>query len=207
MKTDHNITAYPLAWPTGVRRTPPSRRTSDRFTNYRRDLTIAAAIDRVTRELKTMRIPDYNVIVSSNLVLGARGLPLSAQRQPDDPGVAVYFRDSRVDGHPQRVIATDIYNKVEANLAGIAKTLEAFRAIERHGGAAILDRAFTGFTALPSPERHWSDILDIPPTSTRALIEQAYRRARSKHHPDNGGRADDFDAVQRAYEQACAEVE
>jgi hypothetical protein len=44
------------------------------------------------------------------------------------------------------------------NLAAIAATLEAMRAIDRHGGATILNRAFTGFTALPPPADCWKEL-------------------------------------------------
>lgn len=71
-------------------------------------------------------------------------------------------------------------------LAAIAATLEAMRAIERHGGAEILDRAFTGFTALPSPEQ-WFQVLAVAAVATREEIEEAYRREAMKHHPDRGG--------------------
>jgi len=47
-------------------------------------------------------------------------------------------------------MAIDIYDTVAGNLAAVAATLDAMRAIERHGGAQILKRAFQGFKALPS---------------------------------------------------------
>jgi hypothetical protein len=88
------------------------------------------------------------------------GLPLSKQREPEDPGVAVYWK---TDGK-SLVIAADCYTKIADNLAAVAATLDAMRAIERHGGAAILERAFTGFTALPAPmtgQKPWRDVLGV----------------------------------------------
>lgn len=80
-------------------------------------------------------------------------------------------------------MAVDRYDRVQDNLAAIAATLEAMRAIERHGGASILDRAFQGFTALPAPEQ-WFTILGVSATATRDQVEDAYRRLAMKHHPD-----------------------
>ena len=79
-------------------------------------------------------------------------------------------------------MAIDQYFRVADNLAAIAATLEAMRAIERHGGAEILDRAFTGFTALPAPEQPFH-VLGVSATATDEEIETAYRRLAMQHHP------------------------
>jgi DnaJ-domain-containing protein 1 len=100
-------------------------------------------------------------------------------------------------GNRQRCIAIDRYVRLPDNLAAIAATLEAMRAIERHGGAEILDRAFTGFTALPSPEQ-WFQVLKVPATATREQINDAYRRLAMEHHPDRGGSADQMARINQA---------
>lgn len=38
--------------------------------------------------------------------------------------------------------------------------------------------------------------------AARTEIDSAYRTLRSKHHPDKGGDADQFQRIQRAYEAA-----
>lgn len=206
-------TAYPLSWPAGWKRTPLSSRTRARFGQARSsgfgyssrgELTVAQATDRVLGELRRMGVKDYNLIISSNIELRRDGLPRSGQREPEDPGVAVYWRDSNQDGHPMRCMAIDRYDRVADNLAAIAATLEAMRAIERHGGAEILNRAFTGFTALPGAgsTTHWRDVLGVPATASRAEIEAAYRRLRSQHHPDRGGDAERFHQIQKAFDEA-----
>lgn len=207
------IPAFPLQWPAGWKRTPLSSRTRARFgkasSGYggytsRGELTVAQATDRVLGELRRMGVRDYNLVISSNLQLRLDGLPRSGQREPEDPGVAVYWRDSTQDGHPMRCMAVDRYDRVADNLAAIAATLDAMRAIERHGGAEVLNRAFTGFTALPGAgdSEHWSDVLGIPATASRDEIDSAYRRLRSQHHPDRGGDADQFHRITKAYEEA-----
>jgi hypothetical protein len=92
-------------------------------------------------------------------------------------------------------MAIDIYDRVADNLAAVAATLDAMRAIERHGGAAILERAFTGFTALPAPivagmKRPWRDVLQLGPKPPLHDVHGAYRRLASAHHPDREGGSD-----------------
>lgn len=148
-----------------------------------------------------------DLIISSNLAVRLDGLPRSGQSEPADPGVAVYWLRP---GESQRCMAIDLYDRVADNLAAIAATLEALRAIERHGGAQILDRAFTGFTALSGPvvgARPWREILGLQPVDkARPVVEGAYKRLRMSTHPDHGGTPAAFQAVTAAWEQACREL-
>lgn len=216
------ITAYPLCWPAGWRRIPASSRAHGHFSKgerqysssgsgswmRRRDLTVNDAVQRVLAELQRLGVLNGDAIISTNVPVRLDGLPRSNLAEPADPGVAVYWRRPLDNG--MQCMAVDRYLRVADNLAAIAATLEALRAIERHGGAAILDRAFTGFAALPSTveAQHWRDVLEFAADArlTRADIDERYKRLRSREHPDKGGTAEGFQAVQRAYEQACAEV-
>ncbi len=212
------IPAFPLQWPTGWPRTPDLRRHPARFNKReretrtwrdgtssswmsRKDLSIADATSRVRAELAKMGLSDDDIVISSNLALRLDGLPRSGQSEPDDPGIAVYWRA----GGATRCMAIDRYERTADNLAAIAATLEAMRAIERHGGAEILDRAFTGFTALPAAAKPWHVVLGVPAHTSTADVEQAYKRARGRMHPDAGGDAELFDQVQRAYAAFRAE--
>lgn len=179
------IDAFPLCWPDGWPRTPSSRRTFAKFRTHGGDVTVAQGADRVLESLRLMGVVPDNVVISSNVRPTLSGRPSGSGPQPGDPGVAVYWTRR---GQQQRCMAIDRYTKVADNLAAIAATLEAMRAIERHGGAEILDRAFTGFVALPSPEQPWQ-VLGVQMSATRAEIEQAYRRLAMQHHPDRGGDA------------------
>jgi hypothetical protein len=186
--------AYPLAWPAGWRRA--TSRTTAKFKGqtskslgegnwqHSKPLTIEQAMQRMRGELRRFGVSDWDVIISTNLRLRQDGFPMSGQAQPVDPGVAVYWKD----GKQQRCIATDRYTKVQDNIAAIAATLEAMRAIERHGGAEILNRAFTGFNALPAPEQPFQ-VLGVGAHASREEIERAFRLLASKHHPDRGGDA------------------
>lgn len=206
------ITAHPLSWPHGWVRTPDNERQRARFSSqgsrwssrYRRELSVALAIERVLDELRALGVPRGEAIISTNMELRNNGLPRSSQRPPDDPGVAVYW--SHGDGREPRCMAVDQYDRVADNLAAIAATLSAMRAIERHGGAEILNRAFTGFAALPAPAGggfSWWEELGVQPTASADEIRAAYRALARKHHPDApGGSGEKFLVLQRAYELA-----
>lgn len=213
------IKAYPLQWPVGWKRTTHRQRAQfgkavyqassvPGGTGYTRkgDLSINDAVNRVRVELDRMGVREHDVVISTNLHLRLDGLPKSGQAAPADPGAAVYWRAK----NETRCMAIDQYDKVEHNLAAIAATLDAMRAIKRHGGAEILDRAFTGFTALPAPMaagRPWRDVLGVAFDERDAgRITECYRIQRSKSHPDKGGTSEAFQAVDRAYEAAQREL-
>lgn len=187
------IAAYPLQWPEGWPRTSYYSRIPGRFSTRRnsrtmaQDLTVADGVERVLDELGRFGIGREDIVISTNLKTRLDGLPRSDQKAPDDPGAAVYWETRK--GH-RKVMAVDQYLKVADNLAAIAATLDAMRAIERHGGAQILDRAFTGFTALPAPgsQRHWREVLGVGPLELDLeVIRLAYKRGASTAHPDKGG--------------------
>lgn len=212
------INAYPLTWPAGWPRT--KQRRSARFTRKERQytptghhmsskhLTVSDGIKRCLLELERLGARDGDSIISTNVPTRLDGRPRSGEMEPQDPGVAVYW--TLAGQKTPKVMAIDIYDRVADNLAAIAATLEAMRAIERHGGALVLERAFTGFTALPAPGQvvsRWRDVLGVSDSETNiTVVEASYRRARSKNHPDRGGDVAVFDAVQHAWEQAQQEL-
>lgn len=177
------IEAYPLQWPVGWRRA--QSRKDAAFKSYRRDLSIADGVGRVLHELESLGIYSRdNIVISTNVKLRLDGLPRSDGPQPSDPGAAVYWltRGSKVP----KCMAIDRYTTVADNLAAIAATLSAMRAIERHGGAEILDRAFAGFAQLPAPEQPFQ-VLGVGANASKEEVERAYRLLASEHHPDKGG--------------------
>ena len=117
--------------------------------------------------------------------------------------MAVYWQET---SGKRRVIAIDRYSRVADNLAAIAATLDAMRAISRHGGARILERAFTGFTALPAPgaAREWWEVLGVDKGATPEAIKAAYRSLASQHHPDKGGDAARMAEINEAYRKALS---
>jgi hypothetical protein len=203
------IPAFPLTWPAGWKRTGTAGRSSAKFGTTKRSaskqrLTIAEAVARVRETLDRMGIHDDDLVISTNLKLRLDGFPMSAQPEPADPGAAVYWRQRN---SPMRCMAIDQYDRVADNIAAIAATLEAMRSIERHGGAAILERAFTGFTALEAPTHvDWQSVLGVGPGASMNDVRDAYRRLRSHHHPDRGGDPEAFKRVQEAYDAYIHEI-
>jgi hypothetical protein len=193
-----------LYWPEGWKRTKD--RETARFETH-----FVKARDGVLRSLKLMRASD--TLISSNVPLRRDGLPLAGMAEPADPGVAVYWVESKPDvvsGKTMRVLACDKWRKVRDNLRAIELTLESFRAIERHGASEVLDRAFTGFTALPASaaRRTWREVLGLVGIVgvTRDRISAAYRELALRRHPDHGGSDAAFIELTAARDQALAEI-
>lgn len=193
------MTAYPLTWPAGWKRTAAVHRRAAKFSQriwinspggqgYHRNsaVTVAGGTKRVLKELHSMGIHRDDVVISTNLELRLDGLPRSDQKEPADPGVAVYWKKRKESQH--KVMAIDLYMTTADNLAAVAATLDAMRAIERHGGALILERAFTGFTALPAPNT-WRAILGFTDDAAPTLeqVKYQYRQEAMGAHPDHGG--------------------
>jgi hypothetical protein len=205
------IAAFPLSWPIGWKRTEAARRRGATFSkaaDYRgrgkRELTIADGVERVLLELQRISVSREDVVISTNVPTRLDGFPRSDRGEPGDPGAAVYWQQ----GKRRRVMAIDHYDRVADNLAAIAATLDAMRAIERHGGAAILDRAFEGFTALPAPgeRREWWEVLGVLQSSSVDQARAAWRRLASEHHPDRGGDPSRMAEINAAWERAQREA-
>lgn len=181
--------AYPLQWPTGRSRTDQFRREHGRF-----DVSFVRARDNIIDEIVLLcggrYARDPNIVISTNVALRRDGLPLAGQRAPDDPGVAVYFTYKK----RQMSFACDRWLKIEHNMQAIAKTIEALRGIARWGTGDMLEAAFTGFTALPSPSavRTWREVIGVrPDVRDMATVRVEYRRRAQEHHPDRPGGSHD----------------
>lgn len=221
----NSISASPLQWPAGWKRTAPAWRVEAKFGKARRqvgsgespkwsparDLTISEGVERVLAELQRMGLGRDDVVISTDLRLRMDGLPHSSQSEPADPGVAVYWQDSAQE---RKVMAIDLYDRVADNLAAVAATLNAMRAIERHGGAAILERAFTGFIALPAPivagmKRDWQVVLGLQALLQPDAddVQRAYRGLASQYHPDRGGDPAKMAELNAARDEALKEIQ
>ena len=184
--------AYPLSWPVHVPRTRLPRVSA--FGKH----TIGDARDVLLRELKLLGAG--RVVISSNLRLRLDGLPISAQAQPHDVGVAVYFRLGDAD----ICLPCDRWNKVEHNLWAVASDIEAQRG-RRRWGVGSVEQAFAGYAALPAStaENCW-EVLLIRPHSPPDVILRAYRELALTRHPDRGGSHEQMTALNRARTEALA---
>ncbi len=195
------IEAYPLQWPIGYKRTDPYRRFRSQFKQ---------SMDRAQQFLhdEIKRIGGSELIVSTNIPVRKDGMLYSdwMSRKIDDPGVAIYFKYKNRD----ILMCCDQYTAVWENVYALGKGIEALRGMERWGVSDFIERAFTGFTALPekiviNQKSIWEILgLSFKPEST-VQIHQAYKQQVKKVHPDiNGGSAVAFHELQQAYEIALS---
>ena len=210
--------AYPLSWPEDWKRTKTRAHAAFNKTKEPRyqdgraiyqgktRLSVADAVRRVLVELERMGVREDDIIISTNVPLRLDGMPRGDQ-EPSDPGVAVYWQKKNLPS--MRCMAIDRYYRVADNLAAVAATLEAMRAIERHGGAEILNRAFLGFAALPEKaSQPWREVLGIEGAVTLDLVESRFRALVKVHHPDQGGEKEreQFEKIVQAREAARMEL-
>lgn len=191
------IEAYPITWPREFPRTAKPQ--PGKF-----QTTLAGALKNVEDSLRRFGADSGKkieaLVISSNVTLGAQ--------RPADPGVAVWFTWDGI----QVCIPVDRYDRVEHNLQAIHHIVEARRTELRHGGLSIVRATFMGFKALPAPGKSsvagWRVEMEFPidATPSRADIDARFKKLRSVRHPDKGGNADAFAALQAAYGMACQEV-
>lgn len=205
---------YPLSWPEGWKRTTVRKAAqfgkagtvTGQFsrTDIKR-LSVENAFDRLERELEAFDIKGDTVIVSTNLKLNMRGVPSGNAGEPSDPGVAVYWTRN---GKAQ-CMAIDVYTRVADNLAAVAASLAAMRAIERHGGAQILDRAFIGFAQISERRgRPWREIFAYKEHERPSFdhVDDRYKRMARTVHSDAGGSHDAMVELNAAREEARREL-
>lgn len=183
------VEAFPLTWPAGWKRT--NYRERSRF-----KVTPGRARDQLFEELR--RLGANKIILSTNIELRQDGLPYCNRRAPADPGVAVYFQHK---GRPM-VFACDQWISVEENMWAIMHTIDALRGIERWSASDMLERAFTGFQALPSGEKKtWWEVLGVPRNASQDQIRDRFRQLAREHHPDHGGQNDEMTKLNDAYSE------
>lgn len=190
------VEAYPLHWPTGWKRSSSLKKSAFKVS------TVGAGNRNLLHELKLLGAS--HVVVSTNLMLRQDGLPYASQRQPEDGGVAVHFAYKG----KRMCFACDTYRKIEENLTAIAKTIEALRGMERWGASQMMERAFTGFAALPEKTgRTWREVMAYGNHGiSKEQIEATYRMLAKQLHPDVGGTEQAMAELNRAREEALKEV-
>jgi hypothetical protein len=206
--------AWPLAWPVswprsrsrtrakfGVVREVQSAYNPGNTYKQRGSMSIGTARDRLLAELQ--RLGATAVVLSTNIRVRGDGLPYSKAAEPDDPGVAVYFR---LKGEP-RVLACDKWDRVADNLAALAKHIEAVRGQVRWG-VGSLEQAFGGYRALPAmgEVKQWWEVLGVEPDATIEVVEARRDKLLMKHHPDRGGSHSMAAEINAAFDLARREL-
>jgi|CXWL01.1.fsa_nt_gi hypothetical protein len=189
--------AYPLCWPAGYQRT-----------QYRRRSLFKQSMEKAQKFLREEieRLGAGELIVSTNIpVRNDGGLYVDYMRRKiDDPGVAIYF----VRKKKEIALCCDEYETVWENIYALGKGIEKLRGLERDGISDFLDRAFTGFAALPPPMviTYWWNVLGVSRQADAESIKATYRELVKIHHPDKGGNADRFNEIQKAYEEGLQQL-
>lgn len=215
-----NSNHYPLQWPPGWPRHKPAERKDGQFgqraKGYHSPITLSHAIGRLMAEIKKFtkagkvwRINPDSVTISCNIPMRkSDGMPYSNYKEPEDPGVAVYFN---MDGE-EKCLPCDTYNRLADNVAAIAAHLDAVRAIERHG---VLDvkAMINARPALPEKagmdNMPWWGVLNVPEKANLETIKYAFRQLSKVWHPDNPatGDAEKFHQLSRAYQEGISNRE
>jgi hypothetical protein len=154
----------PLRWPDGWPRTDASRR-SDGAQFKEGSRLYGERIKRVS--LDTARKKLFDELAR----LGARDAVLTmSSGDQKEPGVALYFT---INGR-QMAMACDRFDNRAPNTRSLGLAIEAMRQLERHGGGAMVERAFAGFAALPPPPTCWQ-VLGLAPGASEAAIRAAFK--------------------------------
>ncbi|MEO1700185.1 MAG: J domain-containing protein [Planctomycetota bacterium] len=147
-------------------------------------------MESVLEELARMGVARRGVIISTDRPRRLDGQLRASAKEPDDPGVAVWFEFSGRD----RVIACDQYRSNAENLRAIFKTIEALRGVERWG-ACDLEQAFAGHQAIAPPTSTdpdpWSVFGIDAEESTVDHVRASFRRLAADAHPDQPGGSDE----------------
>lgn len=200
--------AFPLQWPKGVKRTLARDRKRAKFSYKKRTqsgswsekLSVHQALTRVADELR--KLGARYEVVSTNLRLRIDRLPRSDQREPDDPGAAIYFMLKQVP----HCMPCDRWDRVADNIAAIAAHIDAVRRIERYGVSDVA-QSLAGFRAeLPSADGlDWRRIFgDV---SSAAEVKTIYHKLATKAHPDHGGSHIEMSRLAKAFEAALKELQ
>jgi hypothetical protein len=124
------IVEYPLRWPEGW-----PRSNSHEWGAASRQ---GSRLDKTSASRSTRRKQSYGL---SSLRLGARDAVLHDEQRRARAGVALYFT---MNGR-QMAMACDRFDTRAANTRSLGLAIEAMRQLERHGGGAMVERAFAGF--------------------------------------------------------------
>jgi hypothetical protein len=197
---NETVDAFPLCWPAGWPRHQGGREWGQfKGTPGRIRDELIQEIDRLVlgNESRGYTVR-ASVIISSNIPTKRDGMPMANAREPEDPGIAVYFERKG----KRMCFACDKYDRTWKNMRAIAKTIEALRGIERWGSSDMMERAFTGFAALPAPgvKKPWHEILDIAAHTPTEQVRARYRELAKRRHPDAGGSNEAFAELNSAWQ-------
>lgn len=197
-----------LDWPPGYDRTP-----SDDREPYPGNITVShkKAFQSIKTELARWGAVHDRTETATTHYANDPDIPHKSS-DPDDPGVAVYFRREGEHADSGYAIACDRWDSLRDNARAIALYVKRKRLAERCGVATAESEFSTA--ALPSGEEDEDvvvagagrgaqaphEVLGVRPDAPAAVVRGAARSLKAEHHPDSGGDTDQFKRVVEAEE-------
>ncbi len=198
MSFTQDVTKHPLSWPVGQQRTKPDDR--DYGSRFGQGWSVPNTFNDLLLEMDRLGASEY--LVSTNVKRGKLGAPLGDQKNPQDPGVAVWFKRRGKD----YVLACDKFYYVHHNLRALVLIIESLRRLERYGTEGILEQAFYGFqdNMLPvAVEETWWQVLGLDPEHcTFDDVTATFKQMAKENHPDLGGSDWQMSRINVAYAKA-----
>jgi hypothetical protein len=185
-------------------KTPYGRRQRSRFAStYKQTLTL------LERELSHLNAKQI-VIQTYHFERDIRqdGMPRADARVPSEPGVILSFNSK----HGPLSYPCDTFDKWQDNLRAIALALEALRTVDRYGVTKTGEQ-YKGWKALPAAAAvdkemtegdavQWISLHSGERTAhimaSQEKLNDAYRKAGRKLHPEAGGSHTDFVKLNQA---------
>ncbi len=166
-------------------------------------------LDLLERELRHLNARDIVIQAAVGLEDIRNDGMLKANARPRGPGVIVSFHCK----HGELSYPCDTYMDWQANVRAIALSLEALRAVNRHGVTRRAEQ-YQGWAKLEGPTKSTASALEdaalllakyhVVPfrqiVASRETFELACRVASTKTHPDVGGTPEEFKRFQAAKE-------
>lgn len=199
------VESYPLQWPAGWPRT-----TVRQYSAFKTSMNMA----QYKLKENVRLLGGVSMVLSTNVPVRNDGMPYASFKgggSKFDSGIAVYFSLKE----KQMVFACDRYIKIEENVHAVGLTIEALRGIERWGASQMMERAFSGFAALPPAielprqERPWWEVLGFLEEPERwgtlgGMLRDRRNALLQREHPDKGGDEAAAAEINRAYAQGVA---
>lgn len=190
---------YPLDWP------PEQARHSGRRDPGPYQVTLDRAQRDLVHELELLRARE--VVISTGIRVRQDGYAYASARDPDDPGVAVYWTRDGQD----YAVACDRYRDVRSNLRACGLAIHHLRRLEQ-AAPSFAEKAFSGFARLAANagadgSRPWRDVLGFDGFVPAEQIEKRYRSLARERHPDlDSGSAAAMAELNRARADALEEI-
>ncbi|WP_323190443.1 hypothetical protein [Halostella sp. PRR32] len=202
-----------LDWPEGFERTPPEERGE-----YDGDITIGhrAAFESIVDELERWGATGVDVKTAGQHYVNDPQIPHKSA-DPEDPGVAVFFRREDEPADDGYAIACDRYESQRENGRAIALYARRKRLAEKCG-VTTADSEFEtarlppadddAVAAPPAPsegdilDEEPHEVLDVSPDAPDEIVRAAFKaQVRDlEGHPDTGGSAGRFEKLKKARE-------